>query len=77
MEHPPRPPLGPHVVLLGAGATNWFSLFPPENSLFDKTNSLFRGVGNSKLKPHDISRLGGFDPAYSRPNPRNSLFFPC
>ena len=49
---------------------NWFSLFPPENSLF-------RGVGNSKLKPHDISGLGGFDPAYSRPNPRNSLFFPC
>ena len=56
---------------------NWFSLFPPENSLFDQTNSLFRGVGNSKLKPHDISGLGGFDPAYSRPNPRNSLFFPC
>ena len=51
-------------------STNWFSLFPPENSLF-------RGVGNSKLKPHDISGLGGFDPAYSRPNPRNSLFFPC
>ncbi len=44
-------------------STNWFSLF--------------RGVGNSKLKPHDISGLGGFDPAYSRPNPRNSLFFPC
>ena len=21
MEHPPRPPLGPHVVLLGAGAS--------------------------------------------------------
>ena len=58
-------------------STNWFSLFPPENSLFDQTNSLFRGVGNSKLKPHDISGLGGFDPAYSRPNPRNSLFFPC
>ena len=57
-------------------STNWFSLFPPENSLFDQTNSLFRGVGNSKLKPHDISGLGGFDPAYSRPNPRNSLFFP-
>ena len=56
---------------------NWFSLFPPENSLFDQTNSLFRGVGNSKLKPHDISGLGGFDPAYSRPNLRNSLFFPC
>ena len=37
-------------------STNWFSLFPPENSLF-------RGVGNSKLKPHDISELGGFDPA--------------
>ena len=51
-------------------STNWFSLFPPENSLF-------RGVGNSKLKPHDISGLGGFDPVYSRPNPRNSLFFPC
>ncbi len=58
-------------------STNWFSLFPPENSLFDQTNSLFRGVGNSKLKLHDISGLGGFDPAYSRPNPRNSLFFPC
>ena len=58
-------------------STNWFSLFPPENSLFDQTNSLFRGVGNSKLKPHDISGLEGFDPAYSRPNPRNSLFFPC
>ena len=58
-------------------STNWFSLFPPENSLFDQTNSLFCGVGNSKLKPHDISGLGGFDPAYSRPNPRNSLFFPC
>ena len=58
-------------------STNWFSLFPPENSLFDQTNSLFRGVGNSKLKPHDISGLGGFDPAYSRPNPQNSLFFPC
>ena len=58
-------------------STNWFSLFPPEISLFDQTNSLFRGVGNSKLKPHDISGLGGFDPAYSRPNPRNSLFFPC
>ena len=58
-------------------STNWFSLFPPENSLFDQINSLFRGVGNSKLKPHDISGLGGFDPAYSRPNPKNSLFFPC
>ncbi len=58
-------------------STNWFSLFPPENSLFDQINSLFRGVGNSKLKPHDISGLGGFDPAYSRPNPRNSLYFPC
>ena len=58
-------------------STNWFSLFPPENSLFDQTNSLFRGVGNSKLKPYDISGLGGFDPAYSRPNLRNSLFFPC
>ena len=58
-------------------STNWFSLFPLENSLFYQTNSLFRGVGNSKLKPHDISGLGGFDPAYSRPNPRNSLFFPC
>ena len=58
-------------------STNWFSLFPPENSLFDQTNSLFRSVGNSKLKPHDISGLGGFDPAYSRPNPQNSLFFPC
>ncbi len=58
-------------------STNWFSLFPPENSLFDQINSLFRGVGNSKLKPHDISGLGGLDPAYSRPNPRNSLFFPC
>ena len=56
-------------------STNWFSLFPPENSLFYQTNSLFRGVGNSKLKPHDISGLGGFDPAYSRLNPRNSLFF--
>ena len=56
---------------------NWFSLFFTENSLFDQTNSLFRGVGNSKLKSHDISGLGGFDPAYSRPNPRNSLFFPC
>ena len=56
---------------------NWFSLFFTENSLFDQTNSLFRGVGNSKLKPHDISGLGGFDPAYSRPNPQNSLFFPC
>ena len=51
-------------------STNWFSLFPPQNSLFDQTNSLFRGVGNSKLKPHDISGLGGFDSAYSRPNPR-------
>ena len=50
---------------------------PPESSLFDQTNSLFRGVGNSKRKPHDISGLGGFDTAYSRPNPRNSLFFPC
>ena len=58
-------------------STNWFSLFPPENSLFDQTNSLFRGVGNSKLKPHDISGLGGFVLAYSRPNPQNSLFFPC
>ena len=61
----------------GARVQHRFSLFPPENSLFDQTNSLFRGVGNSKLKPHDISGLGGFDPAYSRPNPRNSLFFPC
>ena len=37
---------------------NWFSLFFTENSLFDQTNSLFRGVGNSKLKPYDINGLG-------------------
>ena len=61
----------------GARVQHWSSLFPPENSLFDQTNSLFRGVGNSKLKPHDISGLGGLDPACSRPNPRNSLIFPC
>ena len=54
-----------------------FPCSPQKNSLFDQTNSLFRGVGNSKLKPHDISGLGGFDPAYPRPNLRNSLFFPC
>ena len=67
----------PRTALVFPVPRTGFPCSPPENSLFDQTNSLFRGVGNSKLKPHDISGLGGFDPAYSRPNPRNSLYFPC
>ena len=71
--------LSPSPVLL-PDLTGVQSIFPVRKMSFPvpvPAIPLFRCVGNSELKPHDLSGLIGFDPTYPRPNLRNSLYFPC